>query len=283
MADDALLKAPDFALIEDEAGQGTASAVRSLWLSLLDRTARIERQFQRATSEISFGDLIAPGEGITGGIRFNPDATGTANDEEWWLAVGADGYDAFFGLYNATAGAWAWKTYRTGSTFRFAPPTSHVGTNQLGDISSLRWDAVYAHDFFRIGYLPGQGTWTDVPYSSGNFTASSGAWTVDSGDQITFAYTIVGETMHLKYYFATTSISATPVALIIPIPDGYQAANRRVVNTFFAVDAGVRYVGVAEVLANGTVVSFYKLDGSTWSVSTDTAYVIGELTIPIVI
>jgi hypothetical protein len=68
------------------------------------------------------------------------------------------------------------------------------------------------------------GTWTPIAYSAGLFTTSGAAWTVESGDMITFAYTIIGKTMIVALEISNSSIAATVGELRVPIPAGVTVA-----------------------------------------------------------
>src|SRR5215510_1351353 len=63
---------------------------------------------------------------------------------------------------------------------------------------SGNWNLI-AHD---------QGPLIDIPYSSGNFTADAGTWTVDSGDIDLLAYKIEGRTKYVAWRLNTTSNSS---------------------------------------------------------------------------
>ena len=86
-------------------------------------------------------------------------------------------------------------------------------------------DIVTNRAYFERGRTVAVGEWTAVPYNAGNFTASAGTWTVDSGDQLAYAYTLVGKTMTLAFDIVGTDVSAGAI-LRIAIPGGYTAARR---------------------------------------------------------
>jgi hypothetical protein len=62
--------------------------------------------------------------------------------------------------------------------------------------------------------------WTAVTYNAANFTASAGTWTVDAGDQITYRWSLVNKTMHLRVTLTNTTVSA-PASLRVAIPGGH--------------------------------------------------------------
>lgn len=79
------------------------------------------------------------------------------------------------------------------------------------DGTTLRWRLV-AHD---------QGDWIAQPYTGSDYTASSGTWTVSSGDVSVNAFYLKGKQLFVKTVLTTTSTSATPATLIQQIPGGY--------------------------------------------------------------
>jgi hypothetical protein len=64
---------------------------------------------------------------------------------------------------------------------------------------------------------------SDVAHSAGNFTASTGTWTVASGDQATFSYIVVGNLMTIVLRLNTTTLSDATTWLYVAIPGGYEA------------------------------------------------------------
>lgn len=125
-------------------------------------------------------------------------------------------------------------------------------------------------------------TWVKVPFAAGNFTASSGNWTVDSSDQVELSYALVGNTMILSFTIIDTDVSATPLTLRIRIPGGYRARAGNIQNFCRVSDAGGAYA-VGVVAADGSVsdqVLIYKDVTTTanyTSTSGDNTDVIGQI------
>jgi hypothetical protein len=118
------------------------------------------------------------------------------------------------------------------------------------------------------------GEWTAVAYSAGNFTAPGGmTWTVDSGDQITYAYSLVGKTMFLAVYLDTTSITCTCSPTVsVAIPGGFTAA-KKIQSAALMFDNGVAKSAYNRVTAGGTTVEV-GIDGSTnFTASTNNTYI----------
>lgn len=126
-------------------------------------------------------------------------------------------------------------------------------------------------------YLPSQLIWRDVPYASGDYTASAGNWTVDSGDVLYFYYTLVEDFMVVVFTIVTTSVSATPEKLKIKIPAG-KTAVKRADNFGFASDnGGTSEPGTITVNDAGTTIDIGLLDGTNWATATNATAVVGEI------
>lgn len=66
------------------------------------------------------------------------------------------------------------------------------------------------------------GEWTSVSYNSGDYTASAGTWTVDSGDVSYFKYTLVGKTMTVAFRIISTSTGVGMGSeLRVAVPGGF--------------------------------------------------------------
>lgn len=95
----------------------------------------------------------------------------------------------------------------------------------------------------------------DVPYSSAMYRASAGTWTVRSGDQVLYRYSVFGGRMFVTINLqGTTTGAGMGSQLIIKLPDEYRCADGldgAFDSTFMgcfhwtAVTAGVSTVGFA--------------------------------------
>lgn len=126
------------------------------------------------------------------------------------------------------------------------------------------------------------GDWTSVAYSSSNFTTSGGGtWTVDSADQITLAYMLVGKTMTVAFQLDNTSVSASGVVqLQIKIPGGFVAAkNVNAAGFFDNATGGGMTVGAVFVQAGATFVylQVLPLGVATWNASANLTHVRGSI------
>lgn len=128
------------------------------------------------------------------------------------------------------------------------------------DATTLRWRLVN-HE---------QGAYITVPYDSANFTAATGTWTVDSGDQLAFGYWIRGRECIYTIDLASTSLSNATVTIRVTLA-GMPVV---VVNKFIVVwvsDAGVDVTTLVEAsTSHDTKLYFYKFGGGNWGVQTNT-------------
>lgn len=122
--------------------------------------------------------------------------------------------------------------------------------------------------------------WTTPSYSAGDYTASSGTWTVDSGDVTTLAYHKIGKRMTVSFIIENTDVSATPTSLRITIPGGFTASKemRAIVQAIDA--AGTPAAGMAQVTASGTTINLFKdTSGAAWTAtSSDNTTIRGQIT-----
>lgn len=142
-----------------------------------------------------------------------------------------------------------------------------------GDITS-------GGELYERGRSAAIGDWTDVAHDAGNFTASAGTWTVASGDQTTFAYSIVGKSLVVTFSLFTTSVSTTPAELRIAIPGSYTAAKVAYAPVLI-VDNGTRTMGTARTAAAGSTIVIEREDAGNFTASTNNTAVVGQIVIPV--
>lgn len=78
--------------------------------------------------------------------------------------------------------------------------------------------AAFTSGFKERGRTALVGEWSNQAYSAGDYTASSGSWTVDSGDVKTNRYMQIGKTVFWQISIDSTDVSATPTTLRVAIP-----------------------------------------------------------------
>ncbi len=118
------------------------------------------------------------------------------------------------------------------------------------------------------------GEWISVSFSAGNFTANgSMTWTVGSGDQTTFRYTLVGKTMTVSVWLDNTTVGGTlNTALFVAIPGGFTGA-ANMMTPIVLYDNGVSRPGFAYVSPGGSVINVQRNDFGNFTAATDTTTV----------
>lgn len=140
--------------------------------------------------------------------------------------------------------------------------------------------AVYVYDEVTARWVlesHEQGAFISVTYNAGDFTASTGTWTVDLADVGTFAFLIVGKACFLDFFLSSTSVSATPANLIIAVPNGYTAAKskRQIISV---IDNLTGVTGFCQVAAAGTTVTCTRdTSGANWSIAVNATFILGGI------
>ena len=104
------------------------------------------------------------------------------------------------------------------------------------------------------------GEWTACSFSAGDFTASTGTWTVDAGDVAKCGYTLIGKTMHLDLKVSFTDVSATPSQLRFAIPGGFIQSGNPVNVPAWGNDAGGAFGNNFLASASGVRIEITKAD-----------------------
>jgi hypothetical protein len=141
---------------------------------------------------------------------------------------------------------------------------------------------LYAHsgtDWKLVGQE--QGAWITPAFSAARYTALTGLFTVDAGDEQTYAYWLSGATLFFSVWINTASVSATPATLIIGLPSTFTIAKASVYPTVFAPN-GANEMGFAIVAAGGAAVSLARVPAAgAFVVTTNTTYAYFLLAIPV--
>ena len=110
-----------------------------------------------------------------------------------------------------------------------------------------------------------QGAWITPAFAAGDYTASTGSWTVDAGDVTTVGYRLSGRTLYVVLNISATDVSATPTSLQRAIPGGF-AATRASLGSGAAIDnGGTREGAVWSTTASGTNILVALLDQTAWA------------------
>ena len=139
------------------------------------------------------------------------------------------------------------------------------------------------------------GKWSDVGFSAGNFTSTTGTWVVGQDDIIVYRYAVIGDTLLYNVRVARTTTTGTPNALIIDLPPGY-LADVQVGRGDFNIGtvhwlATLNGVGVAYVQylrdnitrADHQISMYRDIPGTAWPNETNNLIVEFNLVIPIVV
>lgn len=134
------------------------------------------------------------------------------------------------------------------------------------------------------------GEWTTPSYAQANFASSAGTtcsgnpcWEVDSGDVVTYAYTLVGNTMTVMFEIESSDVRSAPGSLYIMVPASKVAAKTTRAMVQIVDAAGSGTVGVARVSATGTIIEIQaSAAGAGWTTTTsDNTSVRGQITFEI--
>jgi hypothetical protein len=108
-------------------------------------------------------------------------------------------------------------------------------------------------DYLKGGY----GIWKAVEYLAGNFS-----WTVQAGDQTTFAYCLMGKRLDVALVLVTTAGAGASVTVAIPAD---LTAARSMTNLVMVDDNGTFAVGKARVTAGASTITITRLDGAAFT------------------
>lgn len=128
------------------------------------------------------------------------------------------------------------------------------------------------------------GEWATRSFTAGDFTATTGTWTVATGDRLTDKYSLNGKTMTYAFNVATSTTASSAVALHILIPGGFTAGTTDVYFEYtYSMDNGTTTSkGLGRVIAGDTKITLYRDIATTaFSNVTDLLLVRGTVTFEI--
>lgn len=116
-----------------------------------------------------------------------------------------------------------------------------------------------------------------IAYNAGDFTASAGTWTVDSGDVLNLAYRQQGRLVTMYPYLVNTSISGgTPGALQIALPNSFTVTIETMAGGI-GKDNGTYGPLALYVVAAGTVLKLSLATFASWAASTNNTNCFGTI------
>lgn len=135
-------------------------------------------------------------------------------------------------------------------------------------------NAMATSGYFERSRTTRLGEWSNVAFAAGNFTGNgSMTWTVAAGDQITYAYTLIGKTMIIAAHLDTTTVGGVVnTELRVAIPGGFTAA-QIMSGAFDLSNNGTSEKGAWQVSASGTYVQLVRPAAANWTLSTDNTYI----------
>ena len=201
---------------------------------------------------------------------------GNSND---WQQVAAPTNGQFW-RFNSTTGLWAPTTLTAAMVTAGAALTKTDDTNVTLTLGGSPTVALLAASSITVGWSGtlaasrgGTGvsawTWTNVSYTSTDYTATVGTWTVESGDLTQFSYLIIDKTMFLNFRINTSSVSDATQRLKILLPAGKTAA-KRVDFPIVLSDNGTAGHGLGFINAATTSIDLFRdIAATNWAVSTN--------------
>ena len=121
-------------------------------------------------------------------------------------------------------------------------------------------------------------TWTTPTFSAGDYTSDTGAWTVASGNVVTFRYIVVGKMMTVLLTIESSTITGTPGVLHIKIPGGY-TSTKSVWNLATDYNGSAYETCVIRVLSSATLIDVYRYPNfAAWGATAGSHILRGEIT-----
>lgn len=148
--------------------------------------------------------------------------------------------------------------------------------------SLYRYEAGSVNRWRQIFHL--QGNPISPVFSSGDYTASAGNWTLTAGDRVSGTYFLIGRKLFVDFTLTTTTVSATPSGLRVNkgAYGGFNIDYRILAGGPIIGDNSTTFVAgqVDANPANGYII-ISRLDGSNFATSTDNTYVNFQFQIPV--
>ena len=164
------------------------------------------------------------------------------------------------------------------TTDPYPAATESLATTLDGELQRLRYILKQITNMSQWYVDP---VWTSVAFATANFLATGGAggrWILASGDQVTYAYSQMGQTMIVGFALNDTTVSGTPTTLHLKIPNSKQA-KRDVYNPITTANAGTAYIGYCYVSASGNYIVMNKnASASGWVPGSNTTDLFGQIT-----
>lgn len=146
-----------------------------------------------------------------------------------------------------------------------APFAVNSGSAKVTNLNADLLDGFTAADFL----MASPTVWVDVAYDAGNFTASSGTWTVQSGDHSVYRYCFIGKMVFIKLVLGLTSVSATPQFLVVARPHAsITFVQNDIQPVGYCLDNNVVKSTAVVQTTSASAFSFW-IPGANWTASTN--------------
>jgi hypothetical protein len=228
--------------------------------------------------DLSALDTVLEGASITSGLHLGGDTgwviglrpagtPGTNTDYEvrLWDLNNLTADISALRLFYYTANSWWTIGVESGGALALG---EDVAGKRLAEVNAL---VVRANTgLYERGRSAAVGDWTDIPWALGAAFTASGAmtWTVASADQITYAYALVGKTMHVMVTLQlTTTAGVADTTLKVAVPGGGTIAKQFTSTGAAIADAGTSAVHEAILVTGvvgGSTIDLYRMGAATW-------------------
>jgi hypothetical protein len=250
---------------------------------------------RRSGTSLGFGSIAV--SALANGTSTVLTSSTTSNQNNWAPGISGDTVVFWSGAGDISITGVSNSGVTTGTRFKFVNTGTNVATfahqsgsssagNKFRNAATSGGTPVAGSGYIEYQYdgtdwrliSHEQGAWITPTYAGGNYTASTGTWTVDSGDVTTQAYLLRGRTLTVTFYLVTTSVSATPASLSIGNGAwGGFTLTKTGLTLFLNNDNGVgNAVGFIQLNAAGTTIPLSKITG-TWAAAANTTNVFGTI------
>lgn len=127
---------------------------------------------------------------------------------------------------------------------------------RAGDVKVIR-------DLYEKQRTTPLGHWVQIPYDVANFTSDAGAWSVPSGNVLTYDYMLLGKTMWLAFLLTGGSITGSPAGLRLQLPSGYTINRYTETPIEFSENSAAWSLGSAQGIPGTAYLTIRKNAGAT--------------------
>ena len=125
-----------------------------------------------------------------------------------------------------------------------------------------------------------QGAPIAVPYNSGDFTSTSGTWTVESGDDLAYSYFLVGRQLTVGLTLNATTTSNSGIRLFVTLPNAWISSGPAVsipASTLSGITPAEPSVLSMNPSASNNKLAFRRISFAAWPDATNTLTITGTI------